>query len=577
MKRLLLFAIAILPLFSSNVTAQNSPTQPPLYTLDVFNDSLYVYTDTAAFTVDYALHHQLVDTSAAALDITGSNGLAVHPCTGEYYCIVKISGQSGRSLATIDVNSGICQIIGNTTENIAGIAFVNDTLLVGMSGDGGNSSETLYIIDINTAAITMVTSLSSGSDGETIAYCPDDGNLYRWSGRNTAPAMTRINPTTFTAVDLPLTGYNWDETFSATYVGNGNFLVSNLDQEFVLIDTSGFATNPVGSTYEYNRGLAFPSRYVWYSAAMPDSICPYGASPMDLIATSGADAYQWYKDGQPVAGATNDTLSTDMGGWYKCEITRGSCTAFSSDSIQVNVYPVDPAVVTPPTPEFCAGDSVLLTGNSGAGATEWWDGGTQLNSMTTYYATTGGTYSYVLYSANGCYDMVDVTVTENPNPMFTLSSTDELMGNDGTINLTVTGGTGLTFDWDNDGTGDFDDTEDLSGLTSGWYVVVVMAPTGCSATDSIYVGSQVGLEEFGAGADLKIYPNPNEGVFTVELVNMNIENMSLKISNAAGQTVMESDFETYALPVDIKAFGTGMYSIVISDGTNKAVRQIVVK
>jgi hypothetical protein len=54
---------------------------------------------------------------------------------------------------------------------------------------------------------------------------------------------------------------------------------------------------------------------------------------------------------------------------------------------------------------------------------------------------------------------------------------------DGSVDITVDGGTpDYSFDWDNDGTGDFDDMEDLASLGGGEYVVVVMDENGCQAT-----------------------------------------------------------------------------------------------
>ncbi len=51
----------------------------------------------------------------------------------------------------------------------------------------------------------------------------------------------------------------------------------------------------------------------------------------------------------------------------------------------------------------------------------------------------------------------------------------------GTIDLSITGGTApYTIDWDNDGTGDNDDSEDLSGLAPGDYTVLVTDANGWS-------------------------------------------------------------------------------------------------
>ena len=54
---------------------------------------------------------------------------------------------------------------------------------------------------------------------------------------------------------------------------------------------------------------------------------------------------------------------------------------------------------------------------------------------------------------------------------------------DGSIDITVIGGNvPYTFDWSEDGTGDFDDTEDQTNLSAGTYTVVVRDVKGCETT-----------------------------------------------------------------------------------------------
>ena len=78
-----------------------------------------------------------------------------------------------------------------------------------------------------------------------------------------------------------------------------------------------------------------------------------------------------------------------------------------------------------------------------------------------------------------------------PSPIVLSSSvTDETLGFDGAIDLIVTGGTGpYSYDWDNDGTGDTDDPEDLIGLPPGTYVVSVIGSDGCIVGASITVNA----------------------------------------------------------------------------------------
>jgi uncharacterized repeat protein (TIGR01451 family) len=62
---------------------------------------------------------------------------------------------------------------------------------------------------------------------------------------------------------------------------------------------------------------------------------------------------------------------------------------------------------------------------------------------------------------------------------------------DGSIDITVTGGTGpYTFDWDNNGLQDPDtDPEDLTGLSAGDYTVIVTDVNGCSKSAIFTVGT----------------------------------------------------------------------------------------
>jgi hypothetical protein len=106
---------------------------------------------------------------------------------------------------------------------------------------------------------------------------------------------------------------------------------------------------------------------------------------------------------------------------------------------------------------------------------------------------------------------------------------DEVVFEDGEIDITVSGGVSpYTFDWDIDGTGDFDDDEDLTGLADAFYTVVVNGSTGCSATEAIGVGRQAGVEELAENL-ISLYPNPTtenitiafDGAFNYELTAIN--------------------------------------------------------
>ncbi|NOR86998.1 MAG: hypothetical protein GQ527_05265, partial [Bacteroidales bacterium] len=91
----------------------------------------------------------------------------------------------------------------------------------------------------------------------------------------------------------------------------------------------------------------------------------------------------------------------------------------------------------------------------------------------------GGTYLVTVTDDNGC--TLDESFTVNTVgaalQVSSIIGTDVNCngGNDGTIDLEIIGGNigSYTYDWDNDGTGDFDDPQDLSGLSAGTYTVII--------------------------------------------------------------------------------------------------------
>jgi hypothetical protein len=61
-------------------------------------------------------------------------------------------------------------------------------------------------------------------------------------------------------------------------------------------------------------------------------------------------------------------------------------------------------------------------------------------------------------------------------------------GEDGSVSLTVTGGApDYTYDWDNDGTGDFDDLAGLTGVGAGTYILSVQDTNGCVSEASFTI------------------------------------------------------------------------------------------
>lgn len=252
----------------------------------------------------------------------------------------------------------------------------------------------------------------------------------------------------------------------------------------------------------------------------------------------------------------------------------GSMLMYDSPSGSVDVVDVaHPAFVGPnsPTASTMTGSSYSHAHITGTGFTNvlvnstdatnvvlcektWGNGAVMLGGMTTNnfhlpaIESANWRANLLVYLSDSyedfqCTAEQDVTVLNPISIDYTVG--DEMFGTDGGIDISVTGGLpGYVYDWDNDGTGDFDDSEDLVDVVSGDYVVVVEDSWGCIAAATIFVDSQVGIVEQ-QQLDIKLYPNPTagatilelEGEYTYELLDLNGK-IVLK-GNAVGKETLE--------------------------------------
>lgn len=147
-------------------------------------------------------------------------------------------------------------------------------------------------------------------------------------------------------------------------------------------------------------------------------------------------------------------------------------------------------------------------------------------------------------------------------------SPETLPGN-AAIDITVTGGGGAySFDWDNDGTGDFDDSEDLIGITAGTYTVVVQDESICDDIEEVIdVGRLIGISE--DNLQVAIYPNPTNGQFRIE---QNGE-FTYQIFGIDG-TILLNGNGLDGVNVNLSTYAAGVYYVSVKNAGGNAVYSV---
>lgn len=230
-----------------------------------------------------------------------------------------------------------------------------------------------------------------------------------------------------------------------------------------------------------------------------------------VVALSAAPgfAYQWYRNGTAIAGATSAAYLANTTGGYRVRVTNTTtgCTAMTAADTTVNVV-ASPTVVALTPAKFCwGGSSLLSTSASSLGyaiSYQWYFNTSAIVGATnpTYNATTPGNYSCTISVPSSCTASTGpIAVSQVPLPDPPISFTGSAV---------KTGNYYVTYQW-------YKNLIAIPGATSymtpstgaGSYKVAVTDTNGCQAVSAAYVlgGGPTAVENVN-NIDVSIFPNP---------------------------------------------------------------------
>ena len=175
----------------------------------------------------------------------------------------------------------------------------------------------------------------------------------------------------------------------------------------------------------------------------------------------------------------------------------GPCPSVT-DAVTLTVHP-DILLLTEFTQPKCFGNAngtatVNITQGTGPFTYIWRNSMNTIISMDpTATGLVAGTYTIEVIGADDCFSIETVVVTQ-PEQLDAEESANLICygTSTGSISLFVTGGTPpYLFDWNYDGTGDFDDPQNPSGLPAGTYVGVVLDDNFCTTEVTAVISETV--------------------------------------------------------------------------------------
>ena len=179
----------------------------------------------------------------------------------------------------------------------------------------------------------------------------------------------------------------------------------------------------------------------------------------------------------------------------------------------------------------------------------------------------------MIHNLAGCVGLANVNVTTS------VTNASSSSANDGSIDLSVSGGSNApTYSWT--GPNGFSSTnEDISSLPIGTYNVTITDPLCAILTTDrsidVYVTS---INDISFAESISIYPNPNQGVFTIDIHDATTE-LQMTISNAIGQTMLQRTFNrgSFQENLSIESYPTGIYFIKFMVEGEKEVTYKMIK
>ena len=319
-----------------------------------------------------------------------------------------------------------------------------------------------------------------------------------------------------------------------------------------------------------------------------------GANVTFSVVASNATGYQWKKGGGNISGATSDTytingIATGDAGNYTCEVS-GTCGNVTSNTATLVVNANTTITSQPSGVTECEGVNVTFTVvASNATAYQWKKGGSNISGTTSDTYTingiaTGDAGDYTCEVSGTCGNETSdaATLVVNANTAITAQPQNVNATVGDNVSFSVTADNATAYQWSYSGssiTGADQDTYSINNVQTsdaGNYSVEVSGICGNVTSDIAVLSVSVSIEDLEAYG-IKIYPNPSNGKFNIELAK-SLNDANISISNMTGKNIYSKNISSSSKhEIDLRSYSKGVYFIQFNIEGKTLVSKIVIK
>ena len=294
--------------------------------------------------------------------------------------------------------------------------------------------------------------------------------------------------------------------------------------------------------------------------------------------------YTW-KKGDVSLGSNSNSITVNESGDYTAEISLSGCTLTTpSRRIDVVQKPVKPVIDygTYSKGECLKEDPIVLSvGNIVPDITyKWYRNGALLNTSSSIETRDAGRY-YVTADNETCSDSASLTIDLPqilPEPQIHVQGPPVWM-------LSTVSNPNYLYRWYFNGTAitGAEGYSYVAGQKLGLYRVAISDDGICYAfSDTMRIPKGItGIEDADPFSEVKIYPNPTSGLFTIEMNNSIFGELVIDIFSQKGSKVLKIKFdkttEHFSTRIDLSGQSKGMYLVNLSLDKYRVVRKVLVE
>ena len=336
------------------------------------------------------------------------------------------------------------------------------------------------------------------------------------------------------------------------------------------------ARDPLGCTATLENEVVVGPPAIEVNAAVEPELCAGDANgEVSWAPINGDGNYTFTFDGE----ATTETMAGDLApGTYTVLVTDGEgCSG--EETVEVEAA-LAISVITDVVDASCFEDndgSITVNAVGGSGAFQYSEDGNNYIPNNEFGGFTAGTYTLFVQDEFGCVESGSATVGEPDAIVITGIVSEGSATGEGTIDVTVTGGNlPYEYEWIGQGVSG-QNTQDLTGISSGSYTVEVTDANGCSSIETFNITTD--LREIEAGVLATVYPNPSHGVFTVDIMGGIQGQVQYHVVDAQGRQILNGQWNAsegfFRTDLDLSAAEAGMYRLVMMANGRPSSLQLV--